>query len=406
MSTVISSVLIILAVILVCALIVFMIVSLAFPRKAEDSKEDPEDYSKDIAHLEARQRAIYKQLLAMNLKNEEKVEKKEEKKEEPVAPVAPVVQEIKEEKTITILTQEVTEVKPEPVVEKVEVLPEPIVEVITEEPKKKLPTRRRTFALKLSSSSEATKRHFSMITNRLREYGLTARIGKSKVMFRLNKEVYARMMFKGKRIILCLPLDPKSKKFDPEVYKQIDYSDKKGFENIAFGIKIANKKVVEQIFELIDIAMKKLKFEINPKVKEIDYVEKYPDIYNDFEKKGYGYLIRQEVSRDEVAIYDDEFADKIIVEQVSENAKPKKVVKTEISISEFCNRYTDIDLPVDIDRLKSSDLALKNANYLVVKASSRIDKPFVVIANEFEPDAVKMICMAGGTAVKITYKEQ
>jgi len=286
------------------------------------------------------------------------------------------------------------------------VLPEPVVEVVAEEPKKKLPTRRRTFALKLSSSSESTKRHFSMITNKLREYGLTARIGKSKVMFRANKEVYARMIFKGKRIILCLPLDPKSKKFDPTLYKQIDYSTKKGFENIAFGIKITNKKVVEQVFELIEIAMKKLNFEVNPKIKEIDYVEKYTDIYNDFEKKGYGYLIRQEVSRDEVAIYDDEFADKIIVEQVAEDPKPKKTIKTEISISEFANRYTDTDLPVDIDRLKSSELAVKNANYLIVKASARIDKPFTVIANEFEPDAVKMICIAGGTAVKITYKDE
>jgi len=58
-----------------------------------------------------------------------------------------------------------------------------------------------------------------------------------------------------------------------------------------------------------------------------------------------------------------------------------------------------------MDRLKSSDLIAKNANYLIVKASSRIDKPFTVYAHEFEPDAVKMICIAGGKAVKLEYTE-
>ena len=331
---------------------------------------------------------------------------KEEEKVEP----APV----EETKTITIVTKEVEqpkeeEVKEEPVVEEIvpePVVEEPIVEEIVEQPKKKIPTRRRSFALKLSASSDATKRYFSDITNALRAYGLTARVGKSKVLFRANKQVYARMIFKGKRVILCLPLDPKSKKFDPAVYKQLDYSKKKGFENIAFGIKITNKKVVEQIMELIDIAMKKCNFVKNPKVKVIDYVEKYPDTYNDFEKKGYGYLIRPEVSKAEVEIYDDSFAEKIVVEQESEKPKPKRIVKDEIMLSQFCNRYTDTDIPVDIDRLKASELVGKTANYLVVKASERIDKPFVVIANEFEPDAVKMICMAGGTAVKITFKDE
>ena len=402
MTTIIANVLIILAIILVGAFFVFVLITLAFPKDNEKKVEDEEkkDYAKEIKNIEDRQSAIYRQLLAIqnSAKEEEKVEP------------APV----EETKTITIVTKEVEqpkeeEVKEEPVVEEIvsePVVEEPIVEEIVEQPKKKMPTRRRSFALKLSSSSDATKRYFSDITNALRAYGLTARVGKSKVLFRANKQVYARMIFKGKRIILCLPLDPKSKKFDPAVYKQLDYSKKKGFENIAFGIKITNKKVVEQIMELIDIAMKKCNFVKNPKVKVIDYVEKYPDTYNDFEKKGYGYLIRPEVSKAEVEIYDDSFAEKIVVEQESEKPKPKRIVKDEIMLSQFCNRYTDTDIPVDIDRLKASELVGKTANYLVVKASERIDKPFVVIANEFEPDAVKMICMAGGTAVKITFKDE
>jgi len=90
MSTVITSVLIIVGVILVCALFVFILVSLVFPKKADDSKEDPQDYSKDIAHLEARQRALYKKLLALDIKEE----MKEEVKEAPVVAPAPVVREI------------------------------------------------------------------------------------------------------------------------------------------------------------------------------------------------------------------------------------------------------------------------------------------------------------------------
>ena len=81
------------------------------------------------------------------------------------------------------------------------------------------------------------------------------------------------------------------------------------------------------------------------------------------------------------------------------------MIKAEIRIEEFNNRYTDTTIPVNLERLKASDLIGKNVNYLIIKASSRIDKPFVVIANEFEPDAVKMICMVGGKAIKTTYSE-
>ena len=59
-----------------------------------------------------------------------------------------------------------------------------------------------------------------------------------------------------------------------------------------------------------------------------------------------------------------------------------------------------------MDRLKASELIAKNSNYLIVKASSRIDKPFKVYAHEFEPDAVKMIFMVGGEAIKLEYNEE
>ena len=418
MSTIIFNIVIIIAIILVAAYIVFLLGCLLFPSKKGDNKEKEEDYKEDIKNLERRQKAIYNRLLELDKKKEEKEAIKTEPKEEIIpepenVEEEQVVEEVKEEpeeekveeKVEETVEEALEEVKEEVVEESEEEDAEEAVSVENErvENKKKLPTRRRSFALKLSSSTEATKRYFSQITNRLRLYGLTARIGKSKVMFRLNKEVYARMIFKGKRIILCLPLNPKSEKFDPAVYKQLDYSDKKGFEDIAFAIKVTNKKSVELIFGLIDEVAKKFDFIENPKFKEIDYVEKYPDIYTDFEKKGYGYLLKTEVLKQDVEVYDDAFADKIIIEQKSEDKEPKRFIKAEVSIQEFNNRYTDTSIPVDLERLKASDLIAKNANYLIVKASSRIDQPFTVCAHEFEPDAVKMICMAGGKAVKIEF---
>lgn len=395
MSTIIFNVVVIMAIILVGGYIVFILASLVFPanKKDKEVEESKKDYNSEIKELEERQKELYNKLIALQeCKEEEKEESAEEVKEEPVEETVKE-EPIKEEEP----AEEVEEIEEEEAVET------PILEV--EGDGKKLPSRRRSFALKLSSSTENTKKYFSDVTNRLRLYGLTARVGKSKVMFRANKEVYAKMIFKGKRIILCLPLNPKSDKFDPEVYKQIDMSEKKGFEELAFGIKLTNKKVIEQAYGLIDEVAKKFDLVENPKFKEIDYVEKYPDIYTDFEKKGYGYLLKTEVLREEVEKYDDAFADKIIIEEKVEGEAPKRFIKAEISISDFNNRYTDVDVAVDMDRLKGSDLIAKNVNYLIVKTSSRIDKPFTVYAHEFEPDAVKMICMAGGKAVKLVYNE-
>lgn len=410
MSTIITYILIILGVILLGGcLIAFLAILLYRLNKKNSGEESKKDYDTEIKDLEARQKVLYLRLLAL-----QKDKKEEVKEEEPVKVV--VYKEVVKEPEPA---EEVPAEEPAPVEEPVEAPveevpaeePAPVEEAPVEEPvvapveTKKMPSRRRSFALKLAASTETTKKYFSEVVNRLRLYGLTARIGKSKVMFRSNKEVYAKMIFKGKRIILCLPLNPKSDKFDPAVYNQLDLSEKKGFEDLAFGIKLTNKKVIELIFGLIEEVAKKFDFVENPKFKEIDYVEKYPDIYTDFEKKGYGYLVKTEVLRDEVAVYDDAFADKIIVEEKLEEVAPKRLIKAEISISDFNNRYTDVDVPVDMDRLKSSDLIAKNANYLVVKASSRIDKPFTVCAHEFEPDAVKMICIAGGKAVKLEYAE-
>ena len=399
MSTIIFNIVVIMAIIFVGGYITFILVSLLFPGKKEDGEEDSKDYDTDIKLLEARQKDLYNRLLALGeckeeLKEEVLEDAEEENKEEVVAE-----EEIKEEE-VPAPVQEVEEAEEEEGDKFVQGTAE-------EEPqRKKMPSRRRSFGLKLASSTETTKRYFSEITNRLRLYGLTARIGKSKVMFRSNKEVYAKMIFKGKRIILCLPLNPKSDKFDPEVYKQLDLSEKKGFEELAFGLKLTNKKVVDQAFELIDEVAKKFDLVENPKFKEIDYVEKYPDIYSDFEKKGYGYLLKTEVSKEEAQAYDDAFAEKILLEQKVEGPAPKRLVRAEITLQEFNNRYTDTSVPVDLDRLKTSDLVQKNSNYLIVKASARIDKPFVVYAHEFEADAVKMICMAGGKAVKLVYSEE
>lgn len=387
MSTIILNIVIIIAIILVGGYIAFILACLLFPGdEKKDGKVDV-NYDDQIKNLEERQKNIYDKLLS--LQDNEKYDETVVTIEKILAPKEETKEEVKEE------------IKEEPVKE--EIVEAPVNEIPVEV--KKNPTRRRSFALKLASSTESTKKYFSDITNKLRLYGLTARIGKSKVMFRANKEVYAKMIFKGKRIVLCLPLNPKSEKFDLAVYKQLDLSEKKGFEDLAFGIKITNKKVVELIYGLIDEVVKKFDLIENPKFKEIDYVEKYPDIYSDFEKKGYGYLLKTEVLKEDVEKYDDSFADKIIIEEKSDEVAPKRLIKAEISISDFNNRYTDTSVAVDMDRLKNSDLIGKNTNYLVVKASSRIDKPFTVYAHEFEPDAVKMICIAGGKAVKIVYSE-
>lgn len=423
MGTITLSLIIIFAIMLVGGFIVYLVASFCFPAKKEQKivkiveKTEKEKIEESIDALESRKENIVKQLIEQKEPEveevpEEKVEEVPVKEEEPVAEEESVVIEepvITEEPVVEVVEENPTVTSVEIIT--VQVTPEEVVNdnegkqfgIVDEMPEKKNPRRSRAFDIKLSSSPESVKKSFSEIINKFRSYGISPKFGKMKVTLKLEKDTIGRLFFKAKKLVLCLPLDPKSEKYNVEVYKQLDLNDKKGYEEFPFGIKISTKKSAKLAMGLIDEVAKNYNLTEKENFRVIDYVEKYPNIYSNFEQLGYGWMLKEEVVREEADIWPDSFAEKILLTQPLHEKMPKRVIREDVRIEEFNNRYTDTKERVDLVRLKESGIVPEEANYLVVKASARINKPFNVYAHEFEPDAVKMICMAGGQAYKLVF---
>ena len=120
------------------------------------------------------------------------------------------------------------------------------------------------------------------------------------------------------------------------------------------------------------------------------------------EKKGYGYLSKgQEVTLESVEQLPDELGARFV--QKSEGRLMSRYVRTSVTLGELASRFNDGDI-VNIDAIKASGIGSKNANYLIVEDGQSIDKKLKVYADEFSPNAIKMIAIAGGEVFKIERK--
>ena len=67
--------------------------------------------------------------------------------------------------------------------------------------------------------------------------------------------------------------------------------------------------------------------------------------------------------------------------------------------------FKDGDI-VDIDKVRELGLGAKNSNFLSIKESKKMSKKLKVYANEYTPDAVKLICLCGGEAFLVIQPEK
>ena len=266
------------------------------------------------------------------------------------------------------------------------------------EPLKRMPARK-TFELRLRTNKEKVKEFYSIIHNEYHSYGIRGRMGKRRENFKKKGVLYGRLTFRGRTLRLHLPLDPKA--FDEEVYKQQDYSERRGFELIPFTLRLRTRRSVKQAQELIREIMEKNELTLRPRFKPTDYVPLFPDEYTDFERKGYGYLLRVSEVIEEVETWDNRFADKAKNVEIIEEEKPQRFIKAVYSLNDLAATFA-AGSTIDLSVLKERDMAPQNANYFVVTEGEYLDKPLFITANEIDPNVTKMVCVTGGqTTVKV-----
>lgn len=95
----------------------------------------------------------------------------------------------------------------------------------------------------------------------------------------------------------------------------------------------------------------------------------------------------------------DEAAESMVI-VASGTSSPTTGRKAVVNIDTISANFNDGDT-VDLDALKEKKLVASKETAVKILARGRLNKQLNVVANDFSADAVKMICLMGGTATKV-----
>ena len=169
-------------------------------------------------------------------------------------------------------------------------------------------------------------------------------------------------------------------------------------------INVRSKVAARKVIELITLMMESLVISKKPYEPQDFAKELTLDGYTTIECKGYDYLVEKSMTLDKAKEYPDNFAAQL-VEMVEDNQYQERFIKTTLTIDDLLKNFKDGDV-VDIDKVRELGIGPANSNFLSIKESAKINKKLKVYANEFTPDAVKMICLSGGETFLVVQPEQ
>ena len=95
----------------------------------------------------------------------------------------------------------------------------------------------------------------------------------------------------------------------------------------------------------------------------------------------------------------DEAAESMVIVAGGTSA-PTTGRKAVVNIDTISANFNDGDT-VDLDALKEKKLVSRKETAVKILARGRLNKQLNVVANDFSADAVKMICLMGGTATRV-----
>ncbi len=266
---------------------------------------------------------------------------------------------------------------------------------------------KKAFEIYVRTGDEQLKENYSQIKNALLSYGMHARMTKSRENFSKKglstskvKEgkalrLQAKLLVRGKFLKLYLNLDPTN--LDAKYFRFKDVSDK--MPDQATYIKVRSKLSLKRALELIDLLAKNEGFKLKKKFEPVNYSEVYTDEGLTYmQKLGYDYMVKDTVTLEEVCLYNDEWAEKIVKTKVISN--PERYIYDEVTLAELESAF-DNGATVSLEAMRQKELIKINANYVTVKESNSLSKKLIVEGNSISPKAVEMIFIAGGEATRL-----
>ena len=246
--------------------------------------------------------------------------------------------------------------------------------------------------------SDKVKGFYTDIKNEFLSYGIKSRISKTKENFNFSRDNVARFVVRGKTLKMYIAIDPNS--IDNAHFHHRDVSEKKTYFDIPTMMPIKSRLACAKAKELVAMLAEQLGLHKKRRFQNKDFsADLSAEGLTYVDRKGYGYLVKPSVELADVENIPDELADRLSQVSKSQN-KINRFIRTRVAVDALAEKFQDGET-VTIEAVRSRGIGASNANCLIVEEGNSLDKKLTVYAEEFTPNAIKMIALCGGEIFKI-----
>ena len=292
----------------------------------------------------------------------------------------------------------------------------------------------RSFEAKLIQSDDTVKRYYSELKNCLLSYKkVTSRISWRHESFRKGRPAAAKFVIRGKTLCLCLALDPEN--YEESKYIVDDMSRYARFAGTPLMYRIKNERRLRYAKELIAflfegtepsghededfaaipyedtqslverglikiVSYREVAIEEKTENEEEEFEDDDDFAGEDFDDDDDDEL--DEISASDVGSYMADDRAKLRVQEGNDvSDRTKSGIVNVDTLGKFFNEGEKVTV-AEIKRRVS--YFPKNVTYIKVLARGKLDKPLIVVADDFSLEAVKMIVLTGGRAIRTKRK--
>ena len=284
-----------------------------------------------------------------------------------------------------------------------------------------------SFLAKLALASEEVRGRYAALYEEITRWQkVKTRVSWRQERVRSGRKNLAMLFFRGRRLCIALALDPAE--FAETKYRGEDVSGVKRFAATPMMLRISSPRKLKYAMYLFGLAAERAGLTCGESGQSAELIP--PASVNDLIAAGLirvtmggrnedgseaetvdiSQLIRDKITLDEAhsALTDEAAA--TLVESAPEPAEPARQAEKKAPAGAGKRAIVNIDTlslrfaageTVTLDALKKRGLAPQKAGSLKVLARGMLDKPLTVEADDFSPDAVKMIVLTGGKAVRL-----
>ena len=273
----------------------------------------------------------------------------------------------------------------------------------------------KSFLAKLIQSGEETKNYYSQLKNKLLSYkGVKSRVSWKWETFRCGRKTLAKLRLRGKTLSLCLALNAED--YEDSKYIVENISDVKSYVDVPCLYRIKNDRRVKYAGELIEEVMRKNGIEAPLLTETADYVALHPYettealiernlikvLTDEDAQSGTMFKPRSSVTAQEVdSLMQDEVAATLIFKAEGKEGGKTDKTKQDIINIDTLSKCFESGETVTLEEIKKRVKGFnKKTTYIKVLARGTLDKPLTVEADSFSLQAVKMIVLTGGVAIK------